>query len=72
MEVTEEGEWSSLSSVHADAEGRFTLKLYEGLEYKVSAFWGNGVKQAQSEFVEVPMNLGHQPLRLVLLVPARK
>lgn len=69
--LNEEGEMSALSSVQTDANGRFTLKLYEGLQYKVGAFrQGVGGKHAQSEYIEVPMTVD-QPLRLVLSVQAR-
>jgi len=71
VSLTEEGEMSSFSTVQPDGEGRFTLKLFEGLQYKVSAFRESGGKQAQSEYIDVPMNLGDQPLRLVLPVQAR-
>jgi len=72
VSLTEEGELSSFSSVQPDADGRFTLKLFEGLQYKVSAYRESGGKQVQSEYIEVPMNLGDQPLKLVLPVQARK
>jgi 5-hydroxyisourate hydrolase-like protein (transthyretin family) len=50
VELSEEGEMSSFSPIQPDAEGRFTLKLYEGLQYKVGAFWRSG-EQAGAERV---------------------
>jgi hypothetical protein len=71
LSLIEEGAMSSAESVNADAGGRFTLKLYEGLLYKVSAFRsGVGGKHAQSEYVDVPLTLD-QPLRLVLPAQSR-
>jgi len=71
VSLTEEGEMSSFSSVQADASGQFTLKLYEGLQYKVSAYrQGSGGKSSQSEYIEIPMTVD-QPLRLVLPSPPR-
>lgn len=71
LSLIEEGEMSSFSSVQADAQGHFTLKLLEGLQYKVSAYRQvNGGKSAQSEYIDIPMAL-EQPLRLVLPTQSR-
>jgi hypothetical protein len=71
LSLMEEGEMSSFSSINADENGRFTLKLFEGLTYKVSAFrQGVGGKQAQSEYIEIPMT-AEQPIRLVLPAQSR-
>jgi len=66
VSLAEEGEMSSFFSVQTDDNGRFMLKLYQGLQYKVSAYFENPEgKRAQSEYIELPMALD-QPLRLVL------
>ena len=66
VNLIEEGEMSAFFSVPADESGRFTLKLYQGLQYKVSAYrQGPDRKSAQSEYIEVPMFVD-QPLSLVL------
>ena len=62
---------SSFSSVQADAEGHFALKLLEGLQYRVSANRQvNGGNAAQSEYIDIPMAV-EQPLRLVLPAQSR-
>jgi len=64
--VMEEGGPASLSWVIADADGRFTLKLRKGLQYKVAAFWqGIGGRRSESEYLDIPLT-SDQPLRLVL------
>ncbi len=66
LSLTEEGAMSASSTITTDEKGRFTLKLYEGLQYKVSAYWsGAGGKSAQTEYVENPMT-ADRPMRLVL------
>ena len=71
LSLMEEGAMSSFSSVQADAQGHFTLKLLEGLQYKVSAYRQvNGGKSAQSEYIDIPMAV-EQPLRLVLPAQSR-
>jgi 5-hydroxyisourate hydrolase-like protein (transthyretin family) len=67
LNLIEEGEMTAFSSAQADENGRFTLKLYEGLQYKVSAYrQGAAGKGVQSEWIEIPMNSRDQPIRLVL------
>jgi len=64
--LSEEGEPSASSSTTTDEKGQFTLKLFEGLQYKVSAYRkGTGDKYYQTDYIEIPMTLD-QPLRLVL------
>jgi hypothetical protein len=62
----EEGDMSSFSSLVTDENGRFTLKIFEGLEYKISAYRESGALRAQSNYIDVPMNLGEEPLKLEL------
>jgi 5-hydroxyisourate hydrolase-like protein (transthyretin family) len=72
VNLIEDGEMSAFFSVQADESGRFTLQLYQGLQYKVSAYsQGPNRKSAQSEYIEVPMLLD-QPLSLVLPTQLRK
>jgi hypothetical protein len=56
VSLEEEGEPSSHASLRADERGRFTLKVYEGLSYKVSAHLAEGATgaAAQSNWAEVP------------------
>ncbi|HEY0082456.1 MAG TPA: hypothetical protein VGB61_06680 [Pyrinomonadaceae bacterium] len=64
--LEEEGERSSHASLRADERGRFTLKVYEGLSYKVSAHPPDATgANAHSGWVEVPPP-GAQPVKLVL------
>jgi hypothetical protein len=66
VSLSEEGEPAAFSSTTTDEKGQFTLKLFEGLQYTVSAYWkGTGGKYYQIEFIEIPISLD-QPLRLVL------
>ena len=66
VSLTEEGRLSDGGSVQADAQGRFTLKVYEGLSYKVSAYPPGARGPApQSPWVDVPPP-GARPVRLVL------
>jgi protocatechuate 3,4-dioxygenase beta subunit len=66
VNLTEEGELSSFFSVPTGPDGSFTLKLYEGLLYKISAYKESGGLHAQSEYLEVPMNQDDQPIKLIL------
>jgi protocatechuate 3,4-dioxygenase beta subunit len=66
VSLTEEGEMSSFSSVQTDENGRFALKLFEGLQYKVSAYEESGALRAQSGYIDIPMNLGDEGLKLEL------
>jgi hypothetical protein len=66
LSLMEEGEMSSFSSVLTDENGRFTLHLYQGLQYKASAYLQSAPgKHSQSEYIEIPMATD-RPLRLVL------
>lgn len=66
VSLSEEGDLSSFSSTTTDEKGQFTLKLYEGLQFKVSAYLkGAGSKFSQTEFMEIPMT-ADLPMRLVL------
>ena len=65
----EEGEMSSSTSLKADERGRFTLKLFDGLRYMVSAYPSGATgPEAQSKWVEVPRVPGIAPIKLVLPV----
>jgi len=66
VSLNEDGDMSEFTSAVTDEKGQFTLKLYEGLQYKVSAYRkGTESKYWQTDFIEIPMTLD-QPLRLVL------
>jgi hypothetical protein len=66
VSLNEEGAMSASSTTTTDDKGRFTLKLYEGLQYKVSAYVKSaGSKSSQTEYIEIPISVD-QPLRLVL------
>jgi hypothetical protein len=66
VSLNEDGDISEFSSTTTGEKGQFTLKLYEGLQYRVSAYRkGTDSKYWQTEFIEIPMTLD-QPLRLVL------
>lgn len=72
LNLIEEGEMTAFSSAQADENGKFTLKLYEGLQYKVSAFrQGAGGKPVQSDWIEIQMNSWDQLIRIVLPAPSR-
>jgi len=65
----EEGDISGFKTLQADERGHFTLKVYEGLDYKVSAYPRNASGAApQSEWVEVPQTPDAKPIKLVLPV----
>jgi hypothetical protein len=66
LSLQEEGELSALESIRADERGRFTLKVYEGLSYKVSAYPQGATGNApQSKPLDVPPR-GAEPVKLVL------
>jgi len=65
--LLEEGETAALKILRADDRGHFTLKVYEGLYYKVSAYpRGASGDAPQSPWVEVPQTPGAKPIKLVL------
>src|SRR5262245_1382291 len=71
LSLLEEGEASGINSLQADGRGYFTLKVYEGLNYKVSAYSRNATGAVpQSEWVEAPQTPDAKPIKLVL--PALK
>src|SRR5262249_25545941 len=71
LSLMEEGESSGFKTLQADDRGHFTLKIYDGLNYKVSAYPRNATGAApQSEWVEVPRSPDAKPIKLVL--PALK
>ena len=66
VSLNEDGDVSEFASTITNAKGQFTLKLYEGLQFKVSAYQkSTGGKQYQTEFIEIPLT-ADQPMRLVL------
>jgi 5-hydroxyisourate hydrolase-like protein (transthyretin family) len=68
----DEGEAITQETINVDERGRFTLKLYEGLKYKVSAYPVNARgPAAQSEWIEVLQSHRTTPLKLVLPVPKK-
>ena len=71
QEMIEEGGLAEHRTLRADERGRFTLKIYEGLKYLVSAY-PQGAKgaAAQSQWVEVPP-AGSPPVKLVLPLPKK-
>jgi hypothetical protein len=67
--ILEEGDASGTKTIQADERGHFTLKVYEGLNYKVSAYARNASGAApQSEWVDVPQTPDAKPIKLVLPV----
>ena len=69
LELQEEGELAALRSLRADERGRFTLKVYQGLTYKVSAYpQGATGNAAQSQWVDAPPTSDAPPIKLVLPV----
>ena len=67
LNLIEEGEMTAFWSVPTDESGGFTIKLLEGLQYKLSAFRQTADrKNVQSEWIEVPINIGAEPIKLVL------
>jgi hypothetical protein len=71
VSLMEEGDMSSFATVPADENGKFSLTLYEGLQYRVSAFRQLLRKYVQSEYIEIPLNPGNQSIKLVLPNPPR-
>jgi 5-hydroxyisourate hydrolase-like protein (transthyretin family) len=67
LSLMEDGEMSEFSSLRADAEGRFKLKIFEGLQYKVSAY-PDGARgpEAQSPWITLPALHGPRSVKLVL------
>jgi hypothetical protein len=66
VSLNEDGDISEFSGTTTDEKGQFTLKLYQGLLFKVSAYWkGTGSKYWQTESIEIPITTD-QP-RLVCL-----
>jgi hypothetical protein len=69
--LTEEGDLAGHKSLRADERGRFTLKIYDGLKYAVSAYpQGATGAAAQSPWVEVAP-AGSPPIKLVLPLPKK-
>jgi hypothetical protein len=69
VSLYEEGEMSDSRSLQADERGLFTLKLHEGLTYRVSAYPAGGTgPEAQSQWVDVTASPSAQTLKLVLPV----
>jgi hypothetical protein len=69
LSLQEEGETSSFQTSLADKQGHFTIKVYAGLKYKVSAYPLNTTGDAaQSAWVEVPHSPGASSIKLVLPV----
>lgn len=66
VELIEDGDMSHLTGGLTDADGRFTLQIFAGLQYKISAYRQlSGSKGLQSEYIDVPL-ASDQPVRLVL------
>lgn len=63
-----------MTELRADAQGRFTLKVYEGLRYKVTTIPPNvvGGRDPSSRWVDVPPAPGHPPLKLPALELIKK
>lgn len=69
VSLREDGETTDSRSLQADERGRFTLKLHEGLTYRVSAYPVGGTgPEAHSQWVDITASPGTQALRLVLPV----
>lgn len=67
VSLHEEGEFSESRSVQADERGLFTLKLREGLRYRVSVHpVGAMGMEARGQWVDVIVSPGTPTLRLVL------
>ena len=66
VSLTEEREMSGFFSVGSDENCHFTLKIFEGLKYGVSAYKESGGLRAQSSYVEIPMNLGDEVFKIEL------
>jgi 5-hydroxyisourate hydrolase-like protein (transthyretin family) len=70
LSLLEEGDITGTKTLQADERGHFTLKVYEGLEYRVSAYNATGAA-AQSEWVEAPQTADAKPIKLVLPAPKK-
>lgn len=69
LALQEEGDLVALRSLRADERGRFTLKVYQGLTYNVSAYpQGATGNAAQSQWIDVPPIPDAPPIKLVLPV----
>jgi hypothetical protein len=69
LSFLEEGDISGFKILQADERGQFTLKVYEELNYRVSAYPRNGSGAApQSQWVDVPQTPDAKPIKLVLPV----
>lgn len=67
LSLMEEGDMTANITLQADERGQFTLKLYEGLQYKVSAYpQRDSGPAAQSPWLEVPHIHGPKTIKLVL------
>lgn len=69
VSLQEEGGVGGMKPAQADERGRFVLKVYEGQNYRMSAYpRGATGPAAQGEWVDVPPAPGAPPVRLVLPV----
>jgi hypothetical protein len=67
LALNEENDSIPMSSPPTDQFGRFTLKLFEGLDYKVSAFMSRPNRPGfQSPWIDVPAKHGPRSIKLVL------
>lgn len=67
LELNEEQGSTPITTSPADKLGRFTLKLYEGQTYKVSAFMSRPNREGiQSAYIDVPTKHGPRSIKLVL------
>jgi hypothetical protein len=67
LSLLEEGDLSDVETFRADERGRFTLKAYESLKYRVSAYpQGARGPEPQSQWVEVPQTRDDVPIKLIL------
>ena len=72
LSLSEEGDFASLSSPPTDENGRFTLKLFEGLSYKISAFLSRPNQRGiQSPWTDVPTKNGPRSIKIVLVDDSR-
>lgn len=67
VSLQDEGGVPDMKSVQADEQGRFRVKVYEGQNYKMSAYPRGGEgPAAQGAWVDVPPAPGALPVRLVV------
>jgi 5-hydroxyisourate hydrolase-like protein (transthyretin family) len=67
LTLMEDGELTGTTSIRVDAEGRFKLKVFEGMQYQVSAYPDNARgPEPQSPWVQVPAMHGPGSIKLVL------